>query len=195
MIRQARRAVAGHGARAGEAMRGSRRATCGTTVRRSLYDLIASSSALQWMQPLETLFVRLASMLRPGGRLLCAGDGGGHPGGTAPPAAGDRARQGPRALRLPQPAAASAALQRAGFRMLRSAEETLQAEYASGTDFFRSIRRLGLTGGSLSTSSRPLTRGELECLVHRYQTACALPQGGVKASYAAWYFDAVWAGR
>ena len=38
----------------------------------TLYDLIASSSSLQWMQPLHDLFVHLASMLRPGGRLLCS---------------------------------------------------------------------------------------------------------------------------
>jgi hypothetical protein len=132
-------------------------------------------------------------MLRPGGRLVCAV----MVEGTLEELHRLRRAIAPQKdppLRLPQPAAASTALKRAGFRVLRSAVETLQVEYPSGTDFFRSIRRLGFTGGSLSTSSRPLTRGELERLIHRYQTDCALPQGGVKASYAAWYFDALWAG-
>ena len=38
----------------------------------AVYDLISSSSSLQWMQPLDALFCRLASMLKPGGRLLCS---------------------------------------------------------------------------------------------------------------------------
>ena len=38
----------------------------------SVYDLISSSSSLQWMQPLDALFCRLAPMLKPAGRLLCS---------------------------------------------------------------------------------------------------------------------------
>jgi malonyl-CoA O-methyltransferase len=189
MIRQARRAAAGQHAYG----RGCARfKVCDVWDYRAPqpYHLIVSSSALQWMQPLEALFERLASMLQPGGRLLCAV----MVEGTLEELHRLRRAIAPHKVppaSLPQPAAASAALKRAGFRLLRSAEETLQVEYRSSKDFLRSIRQLGFTGGSLSTSSRLLTRGELERLVCCYQTACALPQGGVRASYAAWYFDAL----
>ena len=58
-----------------------------------MYDLISSSSSLQWMQPLDALFCRLASMLKPGGRLLCSLMVEGTLGRAAPPAPGDRSAE------------------------------------------------------------------------------------------------------
>ena len=163
MISQARRTVAAEPAyRRGH----SRFEACDVWNYRASqpYDLIASSSALQWMQPLDALFERLTSMLRPGGRLLCAL----MVEGTLEELHRLRRAVAPHKtplLSLPHPTAATAGLQRAGFRLLRSARETFQVRYPSGRDFLRCIRRLGFTGGPLSTSSRPLTRGELECLL------------------------------
>ena len=66
MIEQARRAVGSHDR--------IRWHVCDVWNYESpqVFDLIASSSSLQWMQPLDELFRRLGTMLKPGGKLLCA---------------------------------------------------------------------------------------------------------------------------
>jgi malonyl-CoA O-methyltransferase len=193
MIREARRAIAGDAA----GQRGRARfEVCDVWDYRPPrpYQLIASSSALQWMQPLDALFQRLASMLEPGGRLLSAM----MVEGTLQELHCLRREIAPHkapAVRMPRRAAAAAGLKRAGFHLLSSALDRFQVEYSNSRDFLRSIRRLGFTGGSLSTSSPLLTRGELDRLLQRYQSACALPHGRVGATYAAWYFEAAWPGK
>ena len=156
----------------------------------ALYDLIASSSSLQWMQPLDELFCRLAEWLKPGGRLLCSlmvegtlGELHRLRGEIAP-------HKSPRD-RLPTIAGTTTALRHAGFRIARSEEEILQTTHPSVADLLRSIRALGFTGGPLATSSPLLTRGELKRLAERYTLACALPYGKITATYVVYYFEAM----
>ncbi len=156
----------------------------------AVYDLISSSSSLQWMQPLDALFGRLSSMLRPGGRLLCSLMVEGTLGELHRLRREIAPRKSPRD-RLPTIAATIACLQSAGFRVSRSGQDTLQTEHQSTEDLLRAIRELGFTGGPLATSSALLTRGELKRLAASYTVECALPGGKVGANYVISYFEAL----
>ena len=154
------------------------------------YDLIGSSSSLQWMQPFDALFRRLTLMLKPGGRLLCSlmADG------TLRELHDLRREIAPHKIpptQLPTVAETVANLQDAGFHVSRYGQESLRAEYESSESFLHTIRELGFTGGPLSTSSTLLTRGELKRLAERYRAEYGLPGGRVKASYVVCYFEAV----
>jgi malonyl-CoA O-methyltransferase len=154
------------------------------------YDLITSSSSLQWMQPLDELFCRLSSMLGPGGRLLCSL----MVEGTLGELHRLRGEVAPHKIphqRLPTVAATVAFLERAGFRVSRSGQDILQTRYDRFEDLIRTIRELGFTGGPLGTSTTLLTRGELKRLAERYTVECALPGGQVGASYVIYSFEAV----
>jgi malonyl-CoA O-methyltransferase len=155
----------------------------------ALYDLIASSSSLQWMQPLDALFAHLAHWLEPGGRLLCSLMVEGTLGELHRLRREIAPQKTPRD-RLPSLTDTVAYLQGAGFCITKSEQDVLQAEYESTEDFLRSIRELGFTGGPLATSSPLLTRGELKRLVQSYSAQCALPGGGVGASFVIYSFEA-----
>ena len=154
-----------------------------------VYDLISSSSSLQWMQPLDALFSRLALMLKPEGRLLCAAHGGRNAREAAPPAAGDRPPESsarPTADgRLDNCVLARRGIPDLPFRTGDPANGTRQCRRFSAT-----IRELGFTGGPLATSSRLLTRGELKRLAERYSVEGGLPGGKVGADYVIYYFEA-----
>lgn len=154
------------------------------------YDLIASSSSLQWMQPLDALFPRLAGFLKPEGRLLCSLMVDGTLGELHRLRREIAPRKCPR-YPLPTVDATLAGLRDAGFRVSTAETETLRTVYDSVEDLLRSIRELGFTGGPLATSSPLLTRGELKRLTERYATACAAPGGGVAANYVVYSFEAV----
>jgi len=155
----------------------------------AVYDLISSSSSLQWMQPLDALFCRLASMLKPGGRLLCSLMVEGTLGELHRLRREIAPHKSPRD-RLPTIAATVACLQSAGFWVSRSGQDALQTEHNSTEDLLRAIKELGFTGGPLATSSTLLTRGELKRLAERYGVECALPGGQVGANYVIYYFEA-----
>ncbi len=156
----------------------------------AVYDLIASSSSLQWMQPLDSLFVHLATLIKPSGRLLCSLMVEGTLGELHRLRAEIAPHKPPRD-RLPPVAMTLEGLRRAGFRVLGSRQETLHTEHDSTRGLFREIKELGFTGGPLAASSALLTRGELRRLAERDSAVCALPGGRVRASYAVLYFEAV----
>jgi len=155
----------------------------------AVYDLISSSSSLQWMQPLDALSRQLGSMLKPGGRLLCSLMVEGTLGELHRLRREIAPQKSPRD-RLPTVAATVAYLENAGFRVSRSGQETMQTEHNSSEDLLRAIRELGFTGGPLATSSALLTRGELKRLADRYAIECALPGGRVGANFVIYYFEA-----
>ncbi len=156
----------------------------------ALYDLIASSSSLQWMQPLDALFARLASWLEPGGRLLCSLVVEGTLGELRRLRLQIAPQKTPRD-RLPTIADTVACLQSAGFCVTNSGHDVLQTDHKSTEELLRSIRELGFTGGPLATSSTLLTRGELKRLVESYSAQCALPGGGVGATFVIYSFEAL----
>ncbi len=156
----------------------------------AVYDLIASSSSLQWMQPLDRLFVRLASMLKPEGRFLCSLMVEGTLGDLHRLRRDIAPGKLPRSP-LPTIAETVASLQIANLRVSRSREEILQTEHTSTEDFLRSIKELGFTGGPLAMSSRVLTRSELKRLIERYSEECALPGGKVAANYVIYSFEGI----
>ena len=140
----------------------------------AVYDLISSSSSLQWMQPLDALFCRLASMLKPGGRLLCSLMVEGTLGELHRLRREIAPHKSPRD-RLPTIAATVACLQKCRvlglpFRTGRPANGTQQHRRSLCT-----IKELGFTGGPLATSSMLLMRGELKRLAERYGVECACP--------------------
>ncbi|MGO8745511.1 MAG: methyltransferase [Thermoguttaceae bacterium] len=156
----------------------------------SPYDLIGSSSSFQWMQPLGSLFRRIAPLLKRGGRLL----GSLMVDGTLEELHRLRREIAPHKIppeRLPKMAQTLVDLQGAGFVISRSGRETLHTEHSSIHDLLRSIRELGFTGGPLSTSSTLLTRSELKQLAERYRVEFGLPGGRVAAQYVVGYFEAV----
>ena len=104
----------------------------------AVYDLISSSSSLQWMQPLDALFCRLASMLKPKGRLLCSLMVEGTLGESIR-SPGKDSHKSPRD-RLPTIAATVACLQSAGFWVSRSGQDVLQTEHNSTEDLLRNQR-------------------------------------------------------
>ena len=154
------------------------------------YDLITSSSSLQWMQPLDELFCRLNSMLEAGRSAPLLAHGRRNARRASPPAQGDRSAQDPaptspyccRDGRVPRTRTGSGFLVPAGY-------PTDAVRQFRGP--FRTIRELGFTGGPLGTSSPLLTRGELKRLAERYTVECALPGGQVGASYVIYSFEAV----
>ena len=105
----------------------------------AVYDLISSSSSLQWMQPLDALFCRLASMLKPGGRLLCSLMVEGTLGELHRLRREIAPHKSPRD-RLPTIAATVACLQSAGFLVSRSGQDALQTEHNSTEDLLRNQR-------------------------------------------------------
>ena len=142
------------------------------------YDLIGSSSALQWMQPLDALFRRLATFLKPGGRLLCSL----MVEGTLEELHRLRREIAPHKappIRLPAIAETAGHLESAGFRLLRHGEEVFHVQYPSSEDLLRDLRETGLTGGPLSAASTLLTRGELSRLAERYRAVCGF-RGGMR---------------
>ena len=63
------------------------------------------------------------------------------------------------------------ALQAAGCQGVRVRHETLQTTFPSAQRLLRHLHALGVTGGDLSSSGTPLTRGELERLFGRVEQA------------------------
>jgi malonyl-CoA O-methyltransferase len=154
------------------------------------YDLIASSSSLQWMQPLEDLFSRLAHILLPEGRLVCSLMVDGTLGELHRLRREIAPHKCPR-HRLPTIAETIESLRKAGFVVTRSCHETLRTRYRTTTELLDDLSKLGFNGGPLAQSSVLLTRGELARLADRYASACTLPGGHVGADFVVLYFEAI----
>ncbi len=153
------------------------------------YDLIASSSSLQWMQPLPELFCRLSRMLNSGGRLLSSLMVEGTLGELHRLRREIAPHKAPRS-RLPTVAETAAALQSAGLQITWSQTATFHTVHRSFRELLRSIRELGFTGGAVSTSSPLLTRGELKQLAQRYAAANVVSGGQIEARYVVYAFEA-----
>ena len=81
-------------------------------------------------------------------------------------------------------------MERVGLRVLAKRQETIRKDYVSADAFLRTIHEQGLTGGDVSSSERPLTRGELQRLRKEYEARYTNGDTGVFASYKVLYLKA-----
>ena len=146
------------------------------------FDVLASSSALHWMTPLQETAAHLAGMVRPGGHLRVAL----MIRGTLGELHGLRRRlfaDLPPASQLPEADEVTGAFSAARWRLVAVAEHAFRWRYESVETFLGMLHAQGLTGGSVSHGRRLLTRGELRRLTEAYGRDHADPAGGVQATY------------
>lgn len=146
------------------------------------FPLVASSSALHWAVPLDATMANVYALTRPGG-MLCAAF---MVAGTLRELHDIRARVVPGKVpagRLAEESVALAAIESAGFVLDDVRKELVHARYSSARDFLETIHAQGLTGGAVSRSAVPLTRGELGRIVREYDRQCTDGHGGVYAGY------------
>ena len=153
------------------------------------YDLIASSSAIQWMYPHKTLFETFARILRPGGRVHFAL----MLRGTLKELHSLRREIAPQKQLRAELASADevvSSLKGSGLDACRLDVQVYRRSYTTAADFLWRIKEQGFTGGEISTADRPLTRGELRLLMERYSKAFDNKHGGVYATFCVGYFEA-----
>ena len=154
------------------------------------YDLILSSSALQWVFPMEVSLRNLVSLLLPGGYFVAAV----MIKGTFAELHEARKRVAPAKLpsiQLPNGQDILTYLENAGMKIVQSKEKKIHAVYTSGLDFLSNIHNQGVTSGQFSRSKVPLTRSEIRHLITDYETNYGVENDGVMATYRVLYFNAV----
>jgi malonyl-ACP O-methyltransferase BioC len=154
------------------------------------YDLIASSTALHWGNPVDALIRRVGDHLCPGGKLVAAVMSAGTLGElhqlrqeVVPHKAPPRG--------LPSKNVLADCLSDANLMVRAITSETYRLTFSSPKEFFRSLRRTCFTGGPFSPSSTDvLVRSELDALLRLYQERFASACGGVYATFQVTFFVA-----
>ncbi len=152
--------------------------------------LVVSASTFHWITPMEDLFSNIAGMLEPDGNLVFSI----MLRGTLIELHESRRRvaHDKQALSvLPNAQQALAALDTANLVVIDKHEEVTQVDFPSATDLLYSLHNVGVTGGSLSSSGRPLTRLELAQWLADYDACYSTPEGGVFATYRVLYVSAI----
>jgi len=151
------------------------------------YPLIVSSSSLHWTDPLETSIRNLTGQLEASGHFVFALMLDGTLGELREARLSVAPSKKPNG-RLLTKLEVDDVLDAAQLHVEYSATEQLSSLYPSTNDFLRTINRLGLTGGQVSRSSLPLTRGELRSLKRYYTSHFGDERGSVKATYRIAYY-------
>ncbi|NVM22637.1 MAG: methyltransferase [Desulfobacterales bacterium] len=154
------------------------------------YPLIASSSSMHWISPVEDGLTLVADLLDAGGELLAALMLHGTLGELRTMRLGVAPHKPPLG-RLPLAEEVLSGLEKAGLRVLEKRQETIRKDYVSAGAFLRTIHEQGLTGGTVSSSERPLTRVELRRLTAGYDAGYGNGGSGVFASYEVLYVRAI----
>jgi malonyl-CoA O-methyltransferase len=145
------------------------------------YELVISSAALHWVQPLAPVVQRLAACLRPGGHLCAAL----MVEGTLSELMASRARiapaKKPRTV-LEDAEAVRRAFSGSGLVDLSFRSKRMVEHYPSARAFLCALRAAGLTGGIGSPGSAPLVRDELRRLEEDYEVHYR-EADGVRATY------------
>lgn len=153
------------------------------------YDLVVSSSALQWMLPLETFFRNIVHAVRPEGKFyFCC-----MLRGTLRELHFLRREVVPSKLpraELPTEEEVRSALGNVGFVIKEFVQRSYQRTYVSAADFLSRIKAQGFTGGEISTGSLLLTRGELERVLELYESRYRTESEGVFATYQVGFCEA-----
>lgn len=154
------------------------------------YDLIASSTALHWGDPLDRLIQRISTQLCPGGKLVAVVMSA----GTLAELHQVRQEVAPRKTpprKLPTEEELTGYLARSSMTVCQSSCVTYRQSYPSSREFIRSLQLTGFTGGPFShRESDILVRSELEALLQRYQQQHGNPDGTVHATFQATFFAA-----
>lgn len=147
----------------------------------SVYSLVISNAALQWVEDLPAVLRHLSGRLDRGGCLAIGimlsrtleelhairHEIAPHKSGT---------------FQLPVWETVVAAVRQTGLAVIEQDRALEGMTYASAREFLRILHEQGVTGGHRWPGFQPLTRGELQQLVRTYQErhACA---GGIAATY------------
>jgi malonyl-CoA O-methyltransferase len=153
------------------------------------FDLIASASALHWIHPIESVFERIRRLLAPDGRFIFAI----MVDGTLRELRDARLRVAPGKPplgKLPRGAEVRQAATQTGFEIIECSEDRLLESFDSSAAFLHAIHRLGVTGGDVSRSRNPLTRGEIIRLIEDYDAHYGDRNGRVVATYDVLYMHA-----
>lgn len=156
---------------------------------RPCYDLVASSSSLHWMAPIDKTVQRLADLLAPGGRFIAAVMLN-RTLGELRTARLKVAPSKPPLGRLPESGEVLSAIEKADLVLEKHDDEILTGSYTSAEGFLQSIHEQGLTGGDVSRAHTPLTRGELDRLVRLYHADHRDEDGRVVATFRLLYVSA-----
>lgn len=148
----------------------------------SPFPLVVSSSSLHWVTPIDLAFESIDRAVQPGGQIVVAimlretlGELHDARMRVAP--------HKPPQSRLPTLADVTDAASRMGWQTKHESQSVFTVRHASARDLLTAIHQQGLTGGSVSHSHTPLTRGELTALVKDYETHYRDADDAVIASY------------
>ena len=125
------------------------------------YPRIVSSSSVHWIYPVQAGLKCMAHLLEAGGEVVLAL----MVHGTLGELLTTRLRVAPHKPplgRLPLAGEVLSGLERVGLAVVTKRQETIRAYHSSAEAFLRTIHEQGLTGGAVSSSKCPLTRGELQ---------------------------------
>jgi malonyl-CoA O-methyltransferase len=153
------------------------------------YPLVASSSALHWVTPLDRAFAKVRGFLERGGYFV----GALMLRETLAELHAARERVAPAKAvraRLPAESEVVRAIAAAGLTLEAHRTEVLRTHHESAWALLRSLHEAGVTGGDVSSAGARLTRGELAALAADYDRNYGAA-GGVVASHEVLYARAV----
>ena len=153
------------------------------------FDLIVSSCALHWVEPLAPVFRKIIRWLTPRGRFFAAI----MLRGTLAELHASRRRvapQKPVLHTLPSFPTIAAYARRVGFATLTARRHKALVSLPSARALLTMLHEQGLTGGPIAGNGRPLTRHELQQLVNDYEHNYPSRRGGVRATFRVAYLAA-----
>lgn len=149
------------------------------------YQLLASSSSLHWLRPLEAGLAAVRRQMADGGRLACAI----MLAGTLQELHQLRRQllpHKPPTARLPDSGELRRALAANSLQIESLHVEIIETRHASAAELLRKLHDQGVTAGPFSHNHAPLVRGELHRLTAAYDNMFA-GAGGVTATYQVAY--------
>ncbi|MFP6905308.1 MAG: methyltransferase domain-containing protein [Verrucomicrobiota bacterium] len=141
------------------------------------YDILVSASTLHWLRPLDDLFAHLQGLLVPGGLAVFAL----MLDGSLSELHALRAAYSPGKQKGPLPGAdeVADAMNRSGFSVASTHFQSFKSHYPEAATLIRHLHNSGVTA---RTTSKALTRGELNELTQAYDTLVR----DAKGVYATW---------
>lgn len=137
-------------------------------------DLLASASALQWFDDLESFFPKAHGVMNAGGVLALASFGNRH--------FHELAAVTETPLRYPAPAAFADMARRAGFTILHTEDWEERLLFPSARDLLDHLRRTGVNGASKAGISTP---AQLRAFETAYRAAHPAADGSLPLTYHA----------